>query len=316
MSATRLRTASDGSGRRPRVRRRRLAVLALVLTVAALVMPDASVRTGGMALVKVESAEGIDGPDDVIWILALGSDARQGEPVLGGSRADAIQMIGVNLRTGVGSVIGIPRDSWVSIPGYGSDRINAAMYYGGPQLMADTVEQLVGVQPDYVFTTTFVGFKAMIAALGGVTVNSDMAFTDDNMVGDIHEGVNRLNGVEALFFGRARHYLPNGDFDRSAHQQELLRGILREIRAKQDEPGFMERGALSVMKNLYTNLPPAELYQLGQAATRIDPAKLEGCVVQGSYGTINGASIVYPDTALASRLGAEARDDATFDLGC
>ena len=48
-------------------------------------------------------------------------------------------------------MIGIPRDSWVSIPGYGSDRINAALYYGGPQLMADTVGRTSsGVQPDYV----------------------------------------------------------------------------------------------------------------------------------------------------------------------
>jgi polyisoprenyl-teichoic acid--peptidoglycan teichoic acid transferase len=309
------RTAS-ADNRPARVRRRRLAVLALVLTIAALVMPNASIRTGGVMLVKVDTAQGIDGPDDVIWILALGSDARQGQPPLQGSRADAIQMIGVNLRTGEGSVIGIPRDSWVPIPGYGSDRINAAMYHGGPQLMADTVADLVGVEPDYVFTTTFVGFKAMIGALGGVTVNSDMAFTDDYMVGAIQEGQNRLDGVGALFFGRARHYLPNGDFDRSAHQQELLRGILREIRAKQDEPGFMERGALSVMNNLYTNLPPAELYRLGQAATRIDPAKLEGCVLRGSYGTVNGASIVFPDTAMAGRLGDEARDDATFDSWC
>ena len=73
---------------------------ALVLAVAALVVPDASIRTGGVMLVKVDSAQGIDGPDDVIWILALGSDARQGQPPLQGSRADAIQMIGVNLRTG------------------------------------------------------------------------------------------------------------------------------------------------------------------------------------------------------------------------
>ena len=301
---------------RPRaVRRRRLAALALVLTLAALVMPDSSVRTGPVMLVKVASAQGIDGPDDVIWILALGSDAREGQPPLR-SRADAIQMVGVDVSTGVGSVIGIPRDSWVPIPGYGSDRINAAMYLGGPELMADTVGDLVGVQPDYVFTTTFIGFKAMITALGGVTVHSDMAFTDDYMVGNIKKGENRLDGLEALFFGRARYALPDGDFDRSAHQQELLRGILREIRANQDEPGFMERGALSVMKNLYTNLPPAELYQLGQAATRIDPGKLEGCVIDGSYGTVNGASIVVPDTAMARRLGAEARDDATFDAGC
>ena len=297
------------------VRRRRLAVLALVLTVAALVMPGSSIRTGPVMLVKVDSAQGIDGPDDVIWVLALGSDARLGQPALA-SRADAIQLVGVNLRTGAGSIIGIPRDSWVPIPGYGSDRINAALYHGGPDLMADAVAGLVGVRPDYVLTTTFVGFKAMVDSIGGVTVNSRLAFTDDVMVGEIERGRNRLNGFEALFFGRARHFLPMGDFDRSANQQELLRGILREIRAKQDEPGFMERGALSAMNHLYTNLPPAELYQLGQAATGIDPARLEGCVLDGSFGTVNGASIIFPDTAQARRLGAEARDDATFNTGC
>ena len=295
--------------------RRRLAVLALVLALAALVMPGSSVRTGPMTLVRVDSARGIDGPDDVVWILALGSDARQGQPALG-SRADAIQMIAVNLETGAGSVIGIPRDSWVPIPGRGSDRINAALTYGGPQLMAETVGDLVGVEPDYVFTTTFVGFKAMVQSLGGITVYSRLAFTDDSMIGEIEQGENRLSGFEALFFGRARYYLPRGDFDRSENQQELLRGILREIRAQQDEPGFMERGALSVMRHLYTDLSPEELYRLGHAATGIDPARLEGCVLDGSYGTVGGASIVFPDTAQARRLGEEARDDGTFDGGC
>jgi polyisoprenyl-teichoic acid--peptidoglycan teichoic acid transferase len=307
---------SEAAVSRPRAgRRRRVGVLALVLTLAALVMPDPSIRTGPVTLVKVDSAQGVDGPDDVVWILTLGSDAREGQPPLR-SRADAIQMIGVNLRTGAGSIIGIPRDSWVPIPGHGSNRINAAFTYGGPQLMASTVEDLVGVQPDYVFTTTFVGFKAMIDSLGGVTVHSRLAFTDDNMEGEIERGANRLNGWQSLFFGRARHFLPRGDFDRSANQQELLRAIVREIRAKQDEPGFMERGALSVMKHLYTDLSPTELYQLGQAATGIDPARLRGCVLNGSFGTVGGASIIFPDTAQARRLAAEAEDDGTFDGGC
>lgn len=299
----------------PPVRRRRLAALALVLTLAALVMPEPSIRTGPITLVKVHSAEGIDGPDDVLWILALGSDARQGQPPLA-SRADAIQLIGVNLRTGAGSILGIPRDSYVPIPGYGSNRVNAALAFGGPQLMARTVGDLVGVQPDYVFTTTFDGFKAMIRSLGGVTVYSRNAFTDDYMIGEIEQGRNRLSGFQALFFGRARQLLPRGDFDRSANQQELLRGIVREVRLKHDEPGFMERGALSVMRHLYTDLAPAELYRLGQAAAGIDPSRLRGCVLDGSFGTVDGASIVFPDTAQARRLVDEARADGTFDGGC
>lgn len=296
-------------------RLRRIAVLALVLVVAAFVVPDSAVRTGSVMLMKVDHGEGVDGPDHVIWILALGSDARQGQDPLS-SRADAIQMMGVDVRTGKGAVIGIPRDSWVPIPGYGSNRINAALTYGGTDLMAQTVGNLVGVQPDYVFVTTFIGFKAMIDAIGGITVYSRLAFTDDNMIGDIHQGENRLNGFSALFFSRARHFLPQGDFDRSANQQETLRGVLRQIRAHQDDPGFMERATFSAMENLYTNLSPAEIYRLGQAATRIDPKHFEGCVVQGSYGTVDGASIVFPDTAQAARLGADAKNDAQFDQPC
>lgn len=299
----------------PPVRRRRLVTLALALALAALVMPESSIRTGPMTLVKVESAQGIDGPDDVVWILALGSDARQAQAPLT-SRADAIQLIGVNLRTGAGSVLGIPRDSYVPVPGHGSNRVNAALSFGGPELMARTVGDFVGVQPDYVFTTTFVGFKAMIQSLGGVTVYSRHAFTDDVMIGEIEQGKNRLSGFDALFFGRARHFLPRGDFDRSANQQELLRGIVREIRAKRDEPGFMERGALSVMRHLYTDLSPVELYRLGHAAAGIDPSRLQGCVLNGSFGTVDGASIIFPDAAQARRLVAEAREDGTFDGGC
>ena len=67
----------------------------------------------------------------MLWILALGSDARPGQNITR-QRADAIQMVGVNLETGDAVSIGVPRDSWVPIPGYGSDRVNAALTAGGP----------------------------------------------------------------------------------------------------------------------------------------------------------------------------------------
>jgi len=294
---------------------RRLVVLALLLGVAGVVMPDASLRTPPAALVKVDSASGVDHQSGVVWILALGSDARQGQPPLK-TRADAIQLVGLHLDTGVGAVLGIPRDSWVEIPGAGSDRINAALERGGPQLMADTVAALVGIHADYVFVTTFTGFKAMVTSIGGGTVDSRLAFTDDNMPGSIRQGWNKLNGPQALFFGRARHFLPRGDFDRSANQQELLRAILRKVRAQQDQPGFMERGVLSAVRNLYTDLSPAELYRLAQAAAGIDPERFKGCVLNGSYGTVNGASIIFPDRAQAQRLGDDLRGDARLDHGC
>jgi anionic cell wall polymer biosynthesis LytR-Cps2A-Psr (LCP) family protein len=156
----------------------------------------------------------------------------------------------------------------------------------------------------------------MVDMIGGITVRSRLAFTDDNMEGRIHQGRNRLDGDQALFFTRARHFLPRGDFDRSANQQEALRGILRQVRAHAGDPGFMERALLSVLRNLDTGLPPQDVYRLAQAATAVDPGKLKGCVLDGSFGTVNGASIIFPDTAQARRLGDDARRDATLDGGC
>jgi polyisoprenyl-teichoic acid--peptidoglycan teichoic acid transferase len=299
------------------VRCRRRGLVALVLATLGLLVPGPT-STPAAVLVSVKTAEAVGHPDhpgDVLWVLALGSDARPGENPLR-TRADAIQLVGVDLRRGRGAVIGIPRDSWVSIPGFGHDRVNAGLTHGGPQLMAQTVAAMVGIRPDYVLTTTFGGLIGLVRTLGGVTVDSRLAFSDDHMPGQVHQGRNRLGGGGALFFARARHFLPAGDFDRSANQQELLRGLLRGLRARADEPGFMERAALTALGQLRTDLGPAELYRLAQAATQVDPDRVRGCVVRGSYGYVGAASVVFPDLAQARRLGADAKDDVRFDRGC
>jgi LCP family protein required for cell wall assembly len=292
-------------------------VPALLVGVLVLAAPGPT-ATNDAVLVGVDTAEAVAHPDhprDVLWVLVLGSDARAGEDPLR-TRADAIQLVGVDLRTGSGAVIGVPRDSWVTIPGAGSGRINEGLTRGGPQLMADTVAALVGVRADYVLTTTFGGLKGLVRTLGGVTVDSRLGFTDDNMPGRVHAGRNRLDDAGALFFARARHLLPNGDFDRSANQQELLRGLLRGLRARADEPGFVERAVLSGVTRIRTDLGPAELYRLAQAATQVDPEQVRGCVVRGSYGYVGAASVVFPDLARARRVGADVRDDAHVDHGC
>jgi len=294
---------------------RRVAVLAVVLAVAALVMPPAAERHADTSLVKVQTAQAVDHPRDVVWVLCLGSDARPGQR-LTGTRADAIQLVGLNLRTGAGTMIGIPRDSYVAIRGHGRNKINASMFFGGPQLMADSVGRMVGVRPDYVFTTGFLGFRGMVRAIGGVTVYSKFSFSDPIRPQGYHRGVNKLNPFQALIFGRVRHPLPRGDFDRSANQQELLRSILRKVRAREQQPGFMERGVLASVKNMNTDLAPSELYRLAQAVTAIKPGKLKGCVVQGPTGNAGGASVVFASEAQARRLGNDARKDGTLNHGC
>ncbi|MBY9075616.1 LCP family protein [Nocardioides sp. WL0053] len=308
----RLAHPSRGASRRLRT----TLLLGVVLAMTAVVVPPASVRESPTSLMKVETADGVDHTPAVEWVLLLGSDARPGQSVTR-SRADAIQLVGINTRTGAATAIGIPRDSWVDVPGHGNNKINAAMYFGGPQLMAQAVGNMVGIQPDYVFTTSFVGFAAMVNAIGGITVSSKYAFSDPVRPKGYEVGRNKLNGIQAMVFARLRKPFPGGDFDRSANQQRTLRGILAQVRYHQAEPGFMERGVMSVLNHLDTpNVRPAELYNLAQAATRIDPRKLEGCVIGGRVGYVGAASVVFADIGQARSIAARTRADATLDGGC
>ncbi|MGD9959521.1 LCP family protein [Nocardioides sp.] len=291
----------------------KLTALATILGVTLVVVPDSSVAPASSVLVKVDQAHGVDLTPDVVWILALGSDARPGEDMTR-TRADAIQLVGINTKTGAAAAIGIPRDSYVPIEGVGSDRINASLYYGGPQLMATSVGNLIGIEPDYVMLTGFQGLITMVDDIGGITVNNPIAFSDEHLkengfkAGKIH-----LNGYTAMAFSRIRHNLIGGDFDRSANQQRTIKGILGTIRAKADKPGFMERGVQSVMKNMATDLSPAELFVIAQAVGQVDPTKVTNCVLQGGFANVGGASVVTPDTAMAARFGDEARKDATLE---
>ena len=291
----------------------RLLTLGVVLTLAALVVPDASMKSTDIELVRVHRAAGVDLDPEVVWILAVGSDARPGQDMTR-TRGDALQLIGMNTRTGAATAIGVPRDSWVDIPGHGHDKINASLFYGGPQLLGRTVGNLVGIQPDYVFVTRFKFFIAMVNSIGGIDVRNPVAFDDTYLKPEgFRAGRIHLGGYDAMAFSRIRHNLLRGDFDRSANQERVLRGIQAKVRARADQRGFMERGVLSVMAHLHTDLPPAELFRLAQAMARVEPGKITSCVVQGSIGSIGGASVVLPFTSQARRLGNEARKDATLE---
>jgi LCP family protein required for cell wall assembly len=264
-------------------------------------------------VVEVEKARDVDLSPDVVWILALGSDARRGQSVTR-SRADAIQMVGINTVTGAAAVIGVPRDSYVAIPGGATDKINSAMVRGGPQLMARAVEGLVGIEPDYVMVTDFTGFRAMIDGIGGVRVRATRTFSDPNLTGgSFRKGENKVNGWGALAFARIRKSLPGGDFDRSANQQEVIRAIHSTLRSKEDRPGFLDRGTWSVMRNVDARISPKALFRLTRAVMSVRADRLSMCVISGGVGTTSGgASVVHPNRPQARRYGRDARRDAVY----
>ena len=83
------------------------------------------------------------------------------------ARGDALQLVGINTRTGAATAIGVPRDSWVSIPGHGLEKINAALYFAVTRGMAGAMRNLIGIEPDYVMVSRFPFFEDMVDDIGG-----------------------------------------------------------------------------------------------------------------------------------------------------
>ena len=294
----------------------RTAALAAVLATTAAVVPDSGVAPEESVLVGMRHAKGLDAGRGTVWILAVGSDARPGQSMTR-TRGDALQLVGIDPRTGAATAIGIPRDSWVPIPGHGRGRVNSAMVYGGPQLLGRTVGNLVGITPDYVFVTRFPFFEDMVDDIGGITVSNPRRFSDENLKPKgFAAGRIRLDGYHAMAFARIRKTLAGGDFARSANQQRVLRGIQARVASQSGRPGFMERGVMSVLQHMATGEGPATLFRLAQLVARVDPGRITTCVVPGRIGNVGGASIVLPNVSAARRYGNAARNDATLPPGC
>jgi LCP family protein required for cell wall assembly len=280
-----------------------------VVVLFALAFPSSGLQPTTLTLTKVETARGYDVGHDVVWVLVLGTD-NVGD-------TDAIQLLGIDVRTGAAAAIGFPRDSWVDLGGE-KGKINQAYGNGGAELAASVVEGLVGITPDYVLATAGDGFVSMIDALGGVTVDSPLSFVTDDGRLKVARGPNDFTGAQALEFAVTRRtFAGPGDFIRSQNHQALLLGLLEQLQRQDNEKGFVETMALSALEGLDTNASPIDLYHLLNALTGVDPAKVEGCIVVGTEDTdAQGNQIILPDVKLARRLGREAVGDATFEGGC
>ena len=292
---------------------KRLLTFGVLLALLGATVPDAGRQEAQFALIKLEGVHGVDAADHTVWILALGSDARPGQSVLK-SRSDAIQLVGLNATSHRAVTIGVPRDSYVDIPGLGRDKINAAMVYAGPQATAQAVSDLVGITPDYVFVTSFPGLTRMVAGIHGV--RAKVTYPMNDLGHAFQPGQRTLSGPEALAFSRIRHGLPRGDFDRSMDQGQLLKGGLATVLGKLDRRGFYERALGLFARHTDTNLSPTELYRLGRTVLEINPRKVRVCVITGGTGYAGAASVVFPDVGAARSLARDVRHDARVDSGC
>jgi LCP family protein required for cell wall assembly len=227
-------------------------------------------------------------------VLAIGSDARPGvcEPVER-CLADSIHLISVNPKEGAATVIGIPRDSYVEIPGHGSAKINDSLFLGGPELVVETVEGLADVEIDMYFLTSFEGFRHMVEEIGGIEVEIPYPMSDEASGAVFEAGPRVLTGREALAFSRNRKDTPNGDFSRTENQGLVILGALQQFQSevRKDPTRIFEWLRLGATY-IQTDVTLGDLFELALGTLRLDPEDVTNVAVPGGIGMIGGASVV------------------------
>lgn len=270
--------------------------------------PGFDIGDSTLQITRVDEARFTDLPGEVVFVLLVGNDARPGDRQF---RGDALHLVGVNPGTGRATILNFPRDLWVPIPGRGNDKINAALYYGGPTLQARTISQLVGVNVSYVITTGFDGFQAMVDELGGMDVNVPFAMADRNSGANFAPGVTHMDGGAALAMARNRN-VAGGDFTRTTNQALLVVAALAKLRAEEHSVAKTISWLAVLLRNsTLDGLGYAELYRLGRLALTIDPANVRSVTVPGSIGSAANQSVVFLGGG-ASSLFADFRDDAVL----
>ena len=170
----------------------------------------------------------VESQEHIINIMLIGQDRRPGEPR---QRSDVMILCTINKKTKELTMTSFMRDLYVSIPGYGGDKMNAAYSYGGMKLLDKTMQDNFGVKIDGNVEVDFNGFKDVIDLMGGVDIY--LGRTEANyMIAhgfDVFNGTNRLYGEAALFYARNRS-IGNGDFTRTERQRKVLNALFEKCR--------------------------------------------------------------------------------------
>jgi LCP family protein required for cell wall assembly len=174
------------------------------------------------------------------WLI-VGSDSREGltqeekdKLVTGdteGQRTDTMLIAHLPDNDTPATLVSVPRDSNVEIPGNGTSKINAAFAIGGPKLLVQTIEQATGLRIDHYAEINFGGFAKMVDAVGGVEIDIPKTIKDNATGAVIKAGRQELDGAQALAFVRTRKSAatPRSDLDRVANQRKFIGALASEI---------------------------------------------------------------------------------------
>lgn len=227
-----------------------------------------------------------------INILLVGEDRRSSEKTI--SNTDTLLVANINAETGKVSILSIPRDTQVIIPGHGMSKINAAARLGnGLNLTIKLVEELTGLAIDGYVLTNFESFKSIIDTLGGITVTieKDMYYaTGDSKDGVINlkKGTQRLNGSQALQYARFRHDAL-GDISRTTRQQAIIKaaGIeFMQVKTIAKLPWLIPK----ITNALETNLTVEQIWSLANVLRRSNNLEISNQTLPGYFFMANNIS--------------------------
>lgn len=246
--------------------------------------------------------------------VLMGSDSRDAANA-GAGRSDSLMLMHLDADRKNAYLISFPRDMYVSIPGHGKNKINAAYAFGGPQLAVATLENLLHTRMDHVAIIDFDGFIGLTEELGGVTVVNEHASKSRGYT--FPSGKITIRGDEALAFVRERYELPNGDLDRAERQRLVVKAILEKGLSPEtiSNPAKFTGFVSGVAKHLVVDddLTDKEIRTtaLSLRLSANDLHLLQAPI--SGFGTINGASIDVVDRYRMAQLSKALRTDTMAD---
>jgi len=272
-------------------------LLAVLLTAALL-------ATSVAALSVQRAAQAAEGR--VLTVLLLGSDAgppRSGDPARG--RADGFQLLFVSADRQHASLVSIPRDSWVSVSGRGTTRINSCLT-AGPATCVRTVEALWGLKVDGWVVTSMWGFADAVNDFGGLVLDATRPVSTGGENID-RAGLQAINGYQALTWARDRKSRPGGDFTRMRSQAELLAIGQAHLHARGTAEAAGQVAAIVRLRS-QTSFSDAELAAYALQALQLPPGNVRRTGLPARAGWAGPASVVFLEAGAASIIADAAAD--------
>jgi LCP family protein required for cell wall assembly len=255
-------------------------------------------------------ARPVKGNGKAVDYVLMGSDSREADNANAG-RSDTLMVLHLAADRKNAYLISFPRDMYVSIPGHGKNKINAAFSFGGSPLAVETLEQLLGTRMDHVALVDFDGFIRLTEQLGGVTVYNAHASKSRGYT--FPKGEITVKGDQALAFVRERYELPNGDLDRAERQRLVVQAIVKKALSRDVlvDPAEFTGFVTGVAQNVTVDngLSDTEIRNTALSLRMgADDLKLLQAPITG-FDTVHGQSIDVVDTAGLAEMAKALRND-------